>query len=255
MKKEIDYLEIEKYLLNELEGEKLLDFENRLKEDVAFAKEVSLYKEVHHTLSSRFSNYKEENDLRNTLEDLSTIHINKPIISQVKEELSKKEVPVFSLKKYRKYLVAASLVLFASILWMNSNKSVNYNDYNEHGTIELVVRGANNEHLSSAEKAFNTKNYALAEKEFTALLKEDSTKIELQLYLAICMVEQNKFALADNMLHKITQGNSVYKSKAIWNLALSKLKQKEYNSCKKVLQTLPKEAEDYTRAQKLLDNL
>jgi len=255
MNKEIDFLEIEKYLLNELEGEQLLSFNKRLKEDANFAKEVALYKEVNQTLSSRFSNYEEENKLRNTLEDLGAIHIKKSIGTLPKNEVNKKEVKIFSLKKYSKYLVAASLVLFASLIWMNSNKKATYNDFANYDAIELTVRGENKEHLLAAQNAFNTKNYKKAQKEFELLLKEDTTKVELQLYLAISLIEQNKFDLADNILTKIIQGNSVYKNKAIWYLALSKLKQKDYKSCKKLLKKLPKTAEDYNKAVKLLRKL
>jgi len=255
MKKEIDYLEIENYLLGELDDEQLLAFEKKLKEDVDFAKEVALYKEINATLSSRFSSYDEENKLRNTLEDLGTIHISKPISSQIKDEFKKKEPKVFSLRKYSKYLVAASLVLFASLVWMNSNTNPTYSDFVSYETIELTVRGNNNEHLSIAQKAFNNKDFLLAQKEFKILLQEDSTNVELQLFLAISYIEQNKFELADNMLTKIINGKSVYKNKAIWHLALSKLKQKDYKLCKEVLRTLPKNADDYSKAEKLLEKL
>ena len=251
MKKEIDYLIIEKYLQKELEADAILNFEKRLKEDVDFAKEVALYIEVNNTLTSRFSNYKEENDLRNTLEDLGNIHIN-----NIEKIIPKKEVKVFSLMKYSKYLVAASLVLFASLIWMNSDDAtLNYDDYANHDTLELVVRGNNEVDFLKAEKAFNTQKYALAQSELELLLKKDATKVELQLYLAICLIEQNKFELADSILTKIVKGNSIYKNKAIWNLGLSKLKQKDYSSCKLVLTSLPKSADDYTQAAKILKKL
>lgn len=255
MKKEIDYLEIEKFLLDELKGEQLISFKKRLEEDINFANEVALYKEVNATLSHRFSNYEEENKLRNTLEDLGTIHIKKTSNNSSRKELNKKEVKVFSLTNYSKYLVAASLVLFASLLWIYSNKKANYSDFAKFDTIELTVRGENQEHLLAAQNAFNTKEYKKAQKEFELLLKEDTTKVELQLYLAISLLEQNKFELADSMFTKISQGNSVFKNKAIWYLALSKLKQKDYKSCKKELEKLPKTAEDYNKAVKLLSKL
>jgi hypothetical protein len=255
MKKEIDYLEIENYLLGELDNEQLLAFKKRLDNDTDFAKEVALYTEINTTLSSRFSSYNEENKLRNTLEDLGTIHISKPISNQINNELKKKEPKVFSLKKYSKYMVAASLILFASLLWINMNTNPTYSDFVTYETIELTVRGDNNEHLLKAQKTFNNKDFSKAQKELEILLQEDSTKVELQLYLAISLIEQNKFDLADSILIKIIKGNTVYKNKAIWNLALSKLKQKDYTSCKEILQSLPPEADDYVKANKLLDKL
>lgn len=61
--------------------------------------------------------------------------------------------------------------------------------------------------------------------------------------------------MADGILTKIAQGNSVYKDKAIWNLALSKLKQKDLESCKKILNRLPKDADNYIKAKELLKKL
>ncbi len=252
MEKENNYLEFEKYLLNELTTDELSVFDKRLEEDTAFATDFALYKEVNTTLSSRFSNYQEENKLRNTLEDLGTIHIKTKTTKTVEKQ---KEVKIFSLKKYSKYLVAASLILFGSLLWMNSNQSVNYSDFSNHDSIELVVRGDNNEGLLKAQKAFNSKDFATAQKEFEVILKEDGTKIELQLYLGIALLEQNKFELADSILSRISKGDSVYKNKATWYLALSKLKQKDHKALKNILKTLPKEADDYAKAQKILDKL
>jgi hypothetical protein len=50
-------------------------------------------------------------------------------------------------------------------------------------------------------------------------------------------------------------GNSVYKDKATWYLALSYLKQDKKAACKSTLKEIPVDAEDYDKAQKLLNNL
>lgn len=254
MKKEIDYFEIEQYFLGELKGDTLINFEKKLQNDSDFAKEVSLYKEINNTLSSRFSNYDEENKLRNTLEDIGNTQIkntkcfSKPTVA--------KKTKVFSIMSYTKYLVAASVILFASIFWINSKKEApSYYDYNQIAPIELTVRGDNNETLIKAQNAFNNKNFVEAEHIFRSLLAEDSTKTALQLYLGICLLEQNKFELADKIFNTIIQGNSVYKNKAIWHLALSKLKQKDYKNCKKVLKTLSKDADDYQKAKDILKKI
>ena len=256
MKKEIDYLEIENYLLGELKGDSLHKFEEKLQNDAHFAKEVALYKEINSSLSSRFSNYDEENKLRNTLEDLGNFHIKNNSKLKLVEQAAKPKTKVFSIKKYTKYLVAASVILFASILWMNSDKKApNYYDYNQFEQIDLVVRGDNNSHLIEAQNAFNAKDFLKASKEFKILLKEDKTKVELQLYLGICLIEQNKFQLADEILSGLSKGNSIYKNEATWYLALSKLKQKDYKTCNDLLKTIPKDTEKYAQAQNLLDKL
>ncbi len=246
MKKEINYLEIEDYLQGELTGEQLRNFKDKMNADVDFAKEVALYKDISNTLESRASNQKQENDLRNTLEDLETIHKQKIQI--------KKEVKIFRIKRYSKLLVAASLVLFASLLWMNEKKPV-YGDFSNHPTMDLIVRGDSVTNFTKVQTAFNSNDYILAEQELQKILQVDGTKVELQLYLAIALLEQDKFSLAESILEKIKNGNSIYKNKAIWYLALSKLKQEDYKNATNFAKLLPKDAEDYDLAQKLLKKM
>ncbi len=244
--KDYNWNTIEKYFAGDLTPSELAAFETLLKNGKDFKEVVELYQDIENTLTSRVTNMQEENDLRNTLEDLGKIHIKKETTKTAK---------VFKLKPYIKYVVAASLVLFATLFYLNNSNTGLYADFAKHPNLDLVVRGNTNAHEVNAQKAFNAKNYALAEQELSILLAADSTKVELQLYLAISLMEQNKFVLAESILEKIKNGNSIYKNKAIWNLALCKLKQKDFKACKQILKTLPKEAEDYETAQKLLHKL
>lgn len=250
--KNFDYTEIDKYFNGELTEKELLLFKEKLKNDTDFANEVKLYQEIESKLTSKMSNQKEENDLRNTLEDLSLVFSeNKK--KEKREE--KKESKIFSIKRYSKYMVAASVILVATIfLWKNSFNPI-YSDFAKHESIDLVVRGNSDKHLINAQDAFNSKDYAEAEKEFRALLYLDRTKVELQLYLGICLLEQNEYEKAESILEKIQKGNSVYKYKAIWYLALSKLKQKDYVACKMYLDLIPKDVDIYQDAKKLLRKL
>ena len=242
---EKDYLLIERYLSNELNSDEILEFNNRLKNDNNFAKEVSFYKEVENTLSKRFLSKRKEKDLRKTLQKLGKRHI----------VVNKKKSKIFLFQKYSKYLVAASLVVFATILWFDRSNP-KFTDYNSYPDLELTLRDNNqNKHIKKAEKAFNSKNYFEAQKELETLISNDRTKVELQLYLAICLIEQNHFSKAESILEKIKNGKSVYKNKAIWYLALSKLKQRDYKLCKEYLKKIPKDSDDYKKAQDLLQKL
>ena len=241
-----DYLWMDKYLSNELQGEELEAFKKRLKEDTSFNEAFKLYQETHKTLENRIGNQQEIVQLKNTLAQLGEKHISNKEIKKVK---------VLSLQRYAKYMVAASVILVASILWFKQSKP-SYKDYNHFENIELTVRsGSSNEHLKKAEDAFNTKNYAEAEKELETLLNEDKTKVSLQLYLAVCLLEQNKLNKAEKILKNIQKGKSIYKSKATWYLALSKLKREDYKACEKYLKMIPEDAYEYKDAQSLLKQL
>ena len=70
---------------------------------------------------------------------------------------------------------------------------------------------------------------------------------------------QKEFALLTGIpqthLNEIIKGNSAYKNTATWYLALSKLKQEDYDSCKSILLQIPNDYEDYDQVKILLDEL
>ncbi len=240
---------IEQFLNDELNETEIKAFNSRLKDDVNFAREFNLYKEVNNTLSKRFSDKDRENELKETLTILGKKYIKS------NKNSSDVKPKVFFLQRYSKFLVAASLVVFATLLWFTNSKP-NFSDYANYPNLELTTRSNEvNNHIKNAENLFNNKDYEAAQKELEILLKADRTKVELQLYLAICLMEQNHFSKADKILKKISNGNSVYKDEAIWYLALSKLKQEQYEKCKEYLKKIPKDSSEYADAQDLLSRL
>ena len=61
--------------------------------------------------------------------------------------------------------------------------------------------------------------------------------------------------LSISLLKDLSNGSSAYKQKAIWYLALSKLKQNDDAVCLDILRTISEDSEDYKRAQKLINKL
>jgi hypothetical protein len=60
---------------------------------------------------------------------------------------------------------------------------------------------------------------------------------------------------AEAVFTTLKTGNSIYKNKAIWSLALSKLKQKDYKTCKELLLTIPEDYEGNDQVDALLEEL
>ena len=50
-----------------------------------------------------------------------------------------------------------------------------YSDFNNYDTISLTVRGDNDDLLKTAENAFNSKDFASAEKAFAQLIQIDQS--------------------------------------------------------------------------------
>ena len=75
------------------------------------------------------------------------------------------------------------------------------------------------------------------------------------MYYGIALLEDGQFQKAESSLTELKKGNSIFKNQAIWYLALSKLKQKDYDSTKKILETMPQDYEHYDQVQELLNEL
>lgn len=243
-----DYIVFETYLSNELSQEEVVTFEMRLKTDSEFNEAFNSYKELSHFLEHKFENEEASNAFQKNLESISTSHFNK------EEIVSKKKQSTKTFQLY-KYAIAASIALLFGAFTFNQFSNPSYSDFSNHENISLTVRGEQSDFLKTAETAFNTKDFAKAEGIFSKLLEQDDTNSELKLYNAIANIELNKFDVADGLLEDLRKGNSAFKNKAMWYLALSKLKQDDEVACIEVLKTIPEAAENYKQAQELLNKL
>ncbi len=234
------YIIFENYLANELSAEEKTNFEKQLSQDKELASAFEIFKELHLHLENKFGN---EADLKAFKKNLKSIS---------KEHFKTKKPKVVAFKPWQ-YAIAASIaVLVGLFVFQNINPS--FEDYDNPEMATFVERGDVNENLKLAQDAFNAKNYKTAIPHFEAVL--NSTKSpEIQYFYAVSLLEDNQFQKAETNLSELKSGTSIYKNKATWYLALSKLKQKDYDSCKAILKTIPDDFEDYDQVQELLNEL
>lgn len=243
-----NYILFEAYLSKALSAEERVDFESKLENDPEFQKAFETYKELSSFLEHKFENEETSNAFQNNLKKISEAHFNKNEDKRVVGKTTK----TYTLMKY---LVAASVAIIFGIFTFNEFSAPNYSDYADYGNISLTVRGENDALLKTAETAFNIKDFAKAEDAFKRLIVEDENNSQLKLYRAIANIELDNFEIADKLLKTLRHGNSAYKHKATWYLALSKLKQENHESSLEILRTIPDDAEDYEQAQKLIKKL
>ena len=148
-------------------------------------------------------------------------------------------------------LVAASVALLVGIFIFDSNSNPAFEDYNQYEHAYFTERGATVENLKQLETAINAKKYETAIPLFEAILKENKTP-EMYYFYGISLLETNKTKEAEVVFNELKSGNSIYKNKAVWSLALLKLKQKDYKACKEILLTIPSDYENYTTVEELL---
>lgn len=235
------YLLFENHLNNEMSLEEKTSFENQLQNDPKLKEQFELYKQTTQFLEVKFS--KETVDFKENLKSISENHFADSI---------KKKTKVISLQS-KWFAIAAMLVVFVGVWFMNNNGNPSYSDFNNHNDAQFIERSEGNLDLKAAQDYFNTQDYQKASESFAKI--ENLTNPEIQLYFAISLIETDNYSKAKILLENVSQGNSAYKEDAIWYLALSSLKQKNYEASKKYLQQITEDSEKYSSAKKLLDDL
>jgi tetratricopeptide (TPR) repeat protein len=151
----------------------------------------------------------------------------------------------------KKYLF--SILLFVLI---SCNNKPTYEDYNNHKPMHISVKGSTSETLDNVQKLFNKKNYVLANTHLSRLADYYIDNEEIQLYYGITFLETNQYPLAKIKFDKLLLSkNPSFINKANWYLALMALKQNNLETCKSYLIKIPKDSDDYKKANSLLEKI
>lgn len=234
------------YLQGALSLQEQKDLEQRIQNEPELADAFTIFKDLNGHLEHTYS--QERSDFKAQLETIGNTHFKKTTTVETKETKVIRFTPL-------RYLVAASVIfLFGFIMWMQL-RAPSYSDYPVDQEISLTIRTEGELAFAKAEKAFNAGAYEEAILFFNSILSNTPNNAEVSYYKAIALVELNNFSEADTIFSRIANGNSVFKYKALWGEALSKLKQGDTKRCAEILQKIPAEAEDYEKAQTLQDKL
>lgn len=234
------YQLFDQYIQDELTAEARNDFEKQLAEDPEFASEFETFKNVHVQLNNKFGFEQEREIFKDNLDKISKEHFNS-------------NPKVIGLKPW--YLaVAASAAILVGLFFFNYNQNPVFADYNNPEQASFTERSTADETLKQAEIVYNKKRYNKAIPLFETILKKQKTP-EIQFFYGVSLLEESNFIQAETVFNELKSGNSAYREKAVWYLALSKLKQRDYQSCKEILKTIPADYEDYDQVQELLHRL
>lgn len=240
-----DYILFEDYLSDSLNERGQKEFEERLSKDEDFREAFKLYKSTSNFLSDKFSNDEERQAFKENLTKISNSY----------SESTKLAIKKSSYFQPWKLAIAASLLVIFGIFYSQWFSTPTYQDFADYPQISLTQRGVSNTLKTKAETSFNAQNYSEAISFFKTILEDEPENSEIQLYLAIAYVENDNFAKADSIFKNLLNTSSVYLNQVRWYAALSQLKQKDYVKTKNLLQLIPRDAEEYEKAQKLLGDL
>ena len=195
----------------------------------------------------------EEENLKESLSGLSKKYFNQP-------DNTARVVP---LVKKRKWLFAAAAVIFillAGAYWVFFTGSKDNEElYAQYAVHQLLSLQRGNKDtikvLQDAVTAYNSGKFNQALTGLTRYLQTDSSDAELVLAEKICLIETGNYEQAIMGLNKIEAGNDIFRFQAIWYKALAYLKQNNKAECKKILASIPANADTYSKAKNLLKEL
>lgn len=234
------YILFDQYLQGEMTAEEKDSFEQHLSHDYELALEFETFKETQSQLKNKFEHEDEREVFKANLTAISDKHFNA-------------NKPKVVLMRPWYYAAAASAIILFGLFFFDYNNPT-FEDYDNPETATFVERGDPNAALKEAQNAFNDGKYKEAIPLFEEILKENKTP-EIQYFYGVALLEESKYPKAEVVFNELKSGTSVYKEKAKWSLALSKLKQKKYTECKAVLQTISQDYENYDDVEHLLDEL
>lgn len=237
METENIYEIFENYLDNKLQFDERAAFETSLETNENLKEQFEIYTQTQQFLA--LENVKETAQFKANLKQIATANnnVNKPKTIALNPKW---------------FAVAAAITLLFGTWFFTQNNNVDYNQYNQHETVSFTSRGQNNEVLQQAETLFNTQKYTEAVQKFETI---KNASVEINLTYAICLIETNNFSKAETILQNITKTQNVFKNKASWYLALSALKQNNKTKTIEILKTLPTDAEEFEKAQEIIENL
>ena len=247
---EINYEIISQYLNGELTGEALAAFEKQMQEDSELAAEVNIYRIIEADQSFFIKNKAEKEKLAGSLEELN------------KDYFKKNEAKVIGINRwwYAAAAVAAAVV-FILILRPFGEETFDNNKLFAYYTkdvepLSAVERGANEDTLLlQAVNLFNKKDYKKSLPLLKNTLASDSAKTDLLIATGFCFLQINQYDSATKIFNYLVNGNTVYKNKATWYKALTFLKKNKIDSCYKILETLPVDADNIKEARELMKKI
>ncbi len=245
-----NYILIKKYLEGELSEEEVMNFKTRLKEDAAFSEEYTLQKSMNIFLER----YQNQPQLKYKLES-----IGKDFFTEGKNEKEDKVIPITRNKNRNRWLIGliATAAIAAILVMFNPFQQQDlYNQYASHQPISLTEKSTGSDAGTNAEQTFNQKNYALAYENLTIYLQENPEDQKAQLALGISALESGKTEEAISIFETINAGSSALKNYGTWYLALSYLKQKDFEKAKAWSRQVPDSDKVlFEKAQNLLGDL
>jgi tetratricopeptide (TPR) repeat protein len=238
--------EIALYVNGDMAGEDQQQFEQVLQRDRSLQDNVQQYRQVQAALRNRLVPDPQDQALSHTLRTLN------------EEYFGRTEGKIRPVGVYIKWALAAAAV--AMILVVNLFHPWKQNDlFKEYASLQMVTAAERGDHtdtlLQQATNAFNSSKFDIAAKDLQPVHTASPDNAMVTFYYGVSLVETDDMATARPLLQQVYDGSSLFKYDAAYFMALSYLKEKQFDTCKRWLRNVPAGTSRYTQAQSLLGRI
>lgn len=259
------FTQIQDYLDGLLSQEEQEDFERELSLNEELNKETAIQKRLIEVITARVEADKGLKELKVTLNNnrkqyfssvtesgLNQSNGNENRVSTNLDTPTDKKVKEFTFKKWGISIAAAACLLIGlNFLGLFST------NLEALPTLQSEITRSNNKQftLTEAIEHFNSKDYKQSTLLFSDLLKEDSSNVRFQYYLALSYFGEELFEEAASQLESIANGQSLYAQDAAYFYAISTWKLDKNNLAIEYAKKVSSTNSYYKKAQKLIKKL
>lgn len=247
-----DYLIIDRYLQGELPEQEQQAFEQRLLDDLAFARALTERQQM----QSYLKHQAQKPALEKRLADLGAQYFQDEEGAPSDGSEGGAVVPLWRRKPVWLVAAAAAIALIL-LVWNPFQTSANlYEQYALHPVLALQERNVDGSSPQAAEQAFNQGEYETAYTQLSALVQELPDNPQLKLSLGIAALETGRTDEARTQFEALAGGSSALQEYGRWYMALSYVKTGDYEAARPLLQTLAGQPSAFQQqAQRLLQQL
>lgn len=239
-----DDLLIEQYLKEKLTVAEKQAFQARLKVDAAFKEEFTFRK-------SMDIFFKKETQLPVLKAQFDTFGDEFFVAEHAPQQA--KVIPLYQKPIWIGLAAVAASIIFIILWWSLSQPKDLYQQYAVHQPINLVEKSDATTTAAQATTYFNAESYEQAYPYLNDYLQSHPVNNRAQLALGISALELGKYTEAISTFTTIHEGTSLLKASGTWYLALTYVKQKEFEKAKILLAQIPSnETFLYSKAQELI---
>jgi len=243
------YLEIERYLGEEMSTLERTDFESRLSTNKALRAELKLHQEVQETIQDK---------------NLTNLH---GVLLQADSEfkgknLALKQTKTVSLFSKKIFSLAAAIALLIGVtiwLWQPSASSSDVFASNYEPYIMILNKRSdapNAESIRNAVKYYELGNYLEAAAAFKDLANSDTENITYHFYTAISLLSAGRADKSIPIFEEIIKSEDIiFREQSRWYVAMAWLQKNDLGNARKILREIHEGAYKFQEAQEILKTI